>query len=235
MDIRTLFAKLSYGELSNLSLGKSGAGSIDAENQPKLINYINEGLLRLHSKFVLKENSVLILQVGHITKYHFKERFAESSGSDEDFHYIKDLNGNPFKEDFIKALQISDDRGRNRPINDVGNPLSIFTPTQEMIQVPNPEDNHLLSVSYQARHIPLYFEGNDIDKQKIEIPFALEGALINYVAYKVYSHMNGQENQAKSAEFFNTFESICAECKDQDLVNVSSSAMLSKFEERGFV
>lgn len=234
MKVEDFFTRLSLQELSNLSIGNSGAGTIEEGKEPKILGYLNEAMLRLHSRFVLLERNLMLLQVGHITNYHFKKQFSESAGSTEPYLYIKDSRTEPFTDDVIKVLSVSDEYGRTRPINELGNRLSVFTPRQEMLQVPNPEDNSPLSVNYQARAVPLKLKGDNLLKQEFDIPFALEGALAAYIGHLVYNHMNGQENQMKSADFERKYEMICAEIEALDLINATSSSQHEKFDERGY-
>lgn len=235
MKVEDFFSRLSLQELSNLAIGTSGGGAIGPGKEPTILGYLNETMLRLHSRFVLCERSLLLLQVGHITNYHFKKEFTESAGSTKPYLYIKDSLTEPFEEDVIKVLSVSDEYQRTRPINELGNRLSVFTPRQEMLQVPHPEDNSLLSVNYQARAVPLKLKGDDLLKQEFDLPFALEGALAAYIAHLVYSHMNGQDNQIKSADFERKYEMICAEVEALDLINATSLSQHEKFDERGFV
>jgi hypothetical protein len=108
MNVDQLFQNLSYGELSNLSMGVEGEGAIEEKHQPKIILHANEGLLRLYTRFLLLEKDVLIEQVEHITNYHLLKRFAESNWNPEEepYAYIKDLGREPFEEDVIKILSV---------------------------------------------------------------------------------------------------------------------------------
>ena len=67
MEVLELFRRLSYGELSNLSLGSEGVGAIKDEERGKLISHTNEALLRLHGRFLLRENILFLNQVEHLT------------------------------------------------------------------------------------------------------------------------------------------------------------------------
>lgn len=231
MKVEDLFSRLSYGELSNLSIGNEGRGSIREEDIPKVTAHVNDGLLRIYSRFVLSTKQLLVEQVRHITNYHLIPKFAESSGSDVEWPYIKDLPDEKFEGDLIRILEVKDDRG-TLPLNDTGNPHSLFTPYPQVLQVPEPRAGKPLSIEYQARHITL---NNDDLEQEILIPFVLEGALQSFVAYKIFSHMNGQDNQVKSQEHLNTYDGICTDVEARDLVNATTATSHYKLEERGFV
>ena len=76
MLLEDLYQRLSYGELSNLSIAMEGTGSITEAGQPRIVTYANEALIRLYSTFILRSNSVMIALVDYITMYHLSKRFA---------------------------------------------------------------------------------------------------------------------------------------------------------------
>lgn len=232
MKIEELFSRLSYGELSNLSIGNEGRGSLKEEDIPKVMAHINDGLVRIYSRFVLCTKQLMIEQVRHITNYHLILKFAESTGNNEPWPYIKDLPDEPFLGDVIRILEVYDSMGKEYVLNDKDDPTSLFTPAPQVLQVPNPKAGQSLGVAYQARHTSM--DNNDLDVE-IDIPFVLEGALQSFVAYKIYSHMNGQDNQAKSQEHLNTYEGICVDVEERDLVNATFATSHHKLEERGFI
>lgn len=232
MKLEELFSRLSRDELSNLSIGNEGRGYIKEEDVPKLVAYVNDGLLQLFSRFVLNEKQLLIEMVRHITNYHLIPKYAESTGAMVDWPYIKDLPDEPFKGDVIRILEVHDSLGRKLPLNDKEDPNSLFTPKPLMLQVPRPLAGQSLAVLYQARHEPL--DDEDLE-QEINLPFTLEGALQSYVAYKVYNNMNGQENTLKAQEHRANYESICLGIQERDLVNETFSTSHDKLHNRGFV
>ena len=232
MKLEELFSRLSYGELSNLSIGNEGRGAIREEDIPKVTAHVNDGLLRIYSRFVLSTKQLIIEQVRHITNYHLIPKFAESTGSDKPWPYIKDLPDEPFLGDLIRVLEVYDSMGRGYVLNDKDDPTSLFTPAPQLLQVPDPKAGQSLGVLYQARHIIV--ENEDLE-QEIVIPFVLEGALQSFIAYKIYSNMNGQDNQAKSQEHLSTYDGICQDVEVRDLVNATFATSHHKLNERGFV
>jgi hypothetical protein len=234
MQVKELFRELSFGELSNLAISNEGSGEIIKEKHPKIIQYTNEALLKLFGRFVIREKTLLLEQVEHITNYHLRKAFAETSGSQEPFPYIKDLPGEPFEEDVVRILGVYDMAGSKYPLNDINDPASLFTPQPDMLQVPRPVQGKPMSIIYQARHRKLKSRGDHILAQEIEIPFFLEIALRNYVGYLVYSHMNGQENIVKGQEYLASYEATCREVEERDLVNQTFHTSHSKLEQRGF-
>lgn len=234
MKVSELFQRLALGELSNLAMSETSQSMLKPEVHAKMILYANDGLLRLYSRYVMSEKSLIIETHEHITSYHMKVKFAESSGSNEPFKYIKDLPAEPFEGDVIKILAVYDGTGTERVLNDSENPSSLFTPQPDQLQVPNPIQGQPLGITYQARHHILKDTGNDLLQQDIDLPFFLESALQAYVASKVFSHMNGQENKVISQEHMANYEGICAELEVNDLINKTHHTSHRKLEERGF-
>lgn len=235
MKIADLFRQLSYGELSNLSISGSGSGIILEEKQPQLVHYLNDGLLAIYTKFLLSEKELVIEQIEHVTKYYFQRKHAETSGSENEYLYIKDLPEAPYQDDLIKVLEVYHSNGFRYPLNDVGNPRSLFTPQPNILQIMNPVQGLELSVIYQASHPKVVDETIPLLDQIIELPIYLENALQLYMAHKVFSHMNGPENIIKGQEYLHAYEAECLEVKDRDLVNQTFHTTHSKLEQRGFV
>lgn len=232
MTLDDLYTDLSYGELSNLSMSGDNGGSIQEESQPKIVRAANEALVRLYSRFILKENDVLIELESHITNYHLVERFSKTQGDeDETYRYILDTSNEPFKADVLKILQVFGDHGVEVPLNDGESFNSVFTPQHNVLQVPRPLQGRSLSILYQAAHEKLTDGDNS---QEIILPDVLHGALRAFIAYKVYSQINTQEATAKAQEHLNQFEAVCTEAIEKDLVNTSVSQTNSKFHKRGF-
>jgi len=234
MKITELFRRLSYGELSNLSISDSGSGVIPEANQPRLVLYTNEGLLRLFSKFILSEKELILEQVEGVRNYPLLYKHAVSSESNETHHYIKDDAGDPFTGDVIRILEVYDECGR-RVLNDQNDCTSLFTPQPDTLQVPVPAAERPLTIIYQARHPKLDDRPTHIMGQEINIPLYLESALQFYIGWKVFSHMNGQENIIKGQEYLSAYEAICLDVEQRDLANQSFHTSHSKLESRGFV
>lgn len=234
MIVQDILAALSYGELSNLSLSGEGSGTIVEAKRPLILAHINEAMLRLYSRFILKENSLILETQEGVTTYKLSSRYAQTNPAPilGDVLFIQDNVDKPFLDDVIKVMRVMTVNGLDLPINDQENIYSVFTPQPDAIQVPNPLPDSTLGVVYQAKH-PLLVHTALSDE--VDLPIVLKGALTAYVAYKVYSSMNGQENAVKAAEHMAMYESICGDVLDYDLVSSSSSTTNVKFHARGFV
>jgi hypothetical protein len=237
MKLNQLYESLSYGELSNLAIAEDTPGTIKDKAKPKIIQYTNDALLSLYSRFLLKEKQVMLLLYRHITNYHFEPRFAVQYDTPDDevdqpYRYILDLPNEPFLGDVIKVLVVYDEYGNRLPLNDEARSWSVFTPQAAMLQVPRPIEGNALAVTYQARH-PLLLK--DDEDQKVEVPAILETALKAFVAYKVFSHMNTAESSAKAQEFMASYENECMRVEEKDLVNSSITTSNVRFRNNGWI
>jgi len=234
MQVSELFTRLSYGVFSNLSIGMDGNGSIQEDKKPKIIGYLNEALMKLHSRFVLKQSELVLIQDISLRLYRLTADNAVSNPNPTPGQvlFIQDTELEPFQDDLIKVMSVYDACGDLLALNDQEHPCSLFTPQPNVLQIPNPLPAAPLSIIYQARHKPIAV---DDPTAQIDIPATLEVALISYIAYLTYSHMNGQEHAVKAAEHMAMFEANCVEAVGRDLVNGSLSQTNTRFEMRGWV
>jgi hypothetical protein len=233
MNLNELYRRLSYGELSNLSISSEGSGSIVSGKRPTVVLLANEALRELSKRFVLREKTLLIEQIEGLTTYRLEPMYSVQNAeiSNVDQPYIVDSEDEPFNDPVLKIIQVYDHWGREMPLNDRDNFWSLFTPQNNILQVPNPQAGLPLSVNYQTFIKPIL--GTDLE-ETIDIPVVLEKALTSYIAGHILGNMNTQESNAKSQEHLLRFEAICAEAEDKDLLSISSSNTNTKFEKRGW-
>lgn len=233
--INDMLQRLSYGPLSNMAIGQDGGGYCHPDKIPQIIGYMNDGLTKLHARFVLNERNLILEMHELITHYKLSKVYARTTGNGGDVNrilFIKDSLIEPFLDDVIKVTQIFDDMGREIVMNDQTLYGSIFTPRPDTLQIPIPVHGLPLYVQYQAKHVPLL--STELTTL-IDLPDVLFEALLAYTAYKVFFHMNGQEHSAKAQEHLGVFDRIISEVEDKDLVNSSISMNFNpKFHERGF-
>jgi hypothetical protein len=234
MNTQELFADLSFGELSSLTLAQEGAGLITDAGKERIIRFTNEGLLKLYTRFVLKQNDVLIETVDWITEYHLLLKFAQSQAatSTQPVLYIKDLYREPFQEDVVRIMSVFNSYGHELPLDDEGDPCSVFKPQGNVLQVPRPVNGAALSVAYQAKHPLLTLA--DLT-QEIELPDVLVPALRAWIAYRTFGQVNTQESQAIAQGHEGAYENTCAEVLQQDLVSTSVSTTSNRFHKNGWI
>jgi len=239
MKLLEFFRNLSVGPLANLSMAQAGDPSgIDPSKHEGLVLHTNEALTRLHGRFVLREGMMIVEEVEGRTTYPLESKYAMSNydaGAGHAF-FIQDQWGEPYRDDVIKVLEVFDTFGIKLPLNEADQPASLFTPQPRVLQVPHSYAGMALSISYQANHPKIaYTESGSDFTQSVYVPESLSSALSAYVAYKVYSGINSQENAVKAAEYLKMFETICMECLEYDLIGTQSSSSTERFIKRGWM
>lgn len=208
---------------------------IEEDSKPEILAAINEGLVRLHGRFPLKTNSCIVEMKEGRTDYPLHSKYAYSRYTKPtlavQYPYIMDGFDKPFQDDVIKVLTVFDNGGKQRSLNDDSDPRSIFTPRPDTIQCMRPRHLEAVNVTYQAKHPVL--TGEDAE-QEVDLADTLMTALYNWVGYRYHTGLNTPEANGKAAEFLQTYESICGEVVEYDLVNGSISTTETKFEKRGW-
>jgi hypothetical protein len=233
VNISDLFADLSFGELATLALASDGDGLITDAGKERVIRFANDGLLKLYTRFVLKQSDVLIDLVEHITNYHLSKKFAQSQAGNttQTDLYIKDLYEEPFSDDVIRILSVFSSEGGELRLNDENDRCSVFTPQPTVLQVPDPVDGVTLSIGYQAKHPVLTLA--DLT-QEIELPDVLHPALRDWIAYRTFNQMKTQEAQADAQSHLSAYEATCNEVILTDAVSQSQSTTNNRFQQNGW-
>jgi len=231
MDVTELYRRLALGELSNLAMAEGGV--ISETKKATVILHANEALNHLHIRFLLKESTLIVEQSTDRTNYPLDSRYAMTNTDPTNTlpRFLNDLS-KPFTDDVIKVMSVYDSAGDKLPMNDPSLFNSVFTPLPAVLQVPHPSEGQPLGVIYQAAHPKL---STTRPTQVLELPEFFVGALTAYIAYKVFSQMNTQENSAKGDAHLRTYESICVEATEQDLVTTYVSAAGTRFVNNGWV
>lgn len=237
MKTLDLIKTLGYGVLNNTKY--SNVVVTDADQVLPLVTLIEEGLTRLYTRFVLREKHVIIeMQVG-VTFYHLTKLYSVQNGDRirVPYPYIMDLPNEPFDEDVLKILRVMDTQNNVRPLNDDSRNDSLTTPQFDVLHNPYPRDLEALFINYQAKHVPLitYKENDEYEiLEEIILPPVLEPALINYVAWMVYSRINTQEASTKAASHLQIYELTCKDVEAFDSVNNSKSSTNIRFDQNGW-
>lgn len=219
-------------------MANEGTGVISVNYRPTVCMYINEGLNRIHSKFLLRENDLILQMYADVTNYHLVKRFAVYAGENvppenrEERRYILDLPEEQFKEDVAVIMQVFTQDGVQLPINDEFSTASVFTPQQQILQIPMPVNDRVVSVSYQALHPVI--EHTDEDAF-IFLPAHLLDALKAFVGFRAFSDLNQKDSRERAAELLAMYEGICDEVLLQNLTSQSPGNSHTPFFQRGFV
>lgn len=233
MNLIELFRRLSYGELSNLALAGSGSGDIQTAQRPKVLMHVNDGLRRLHTRFILREEQLILEQIEGVTQYRLSPDYAQSNAAiaNTPYQYIIDA-GDPFHGRLVRVTAVYDEFDNELPLNDIGRYGSVRTPQPDLLELPYARGGSVLLIDYQAYPPELVVE--DLE-ETVPVPDVLVPALTAFVAGKIYSNMNGAENTAKGAGHMATYDALCADAELNNLVSASRIQTTDKFGARGFV
>ena len=86
---------------------------------------------------------------------------------------------------------------------------------------------------YQAK--PVKITASPDGCVDLNIPPLMIEALYTFVASKVYSHMNWDNNKASATEYMSIFDSKCLQLQVNDLGSESETQYNTKAEMRGYV
>lgn len=239
MNVNDLLSRLSFAQLSNTEAGNGANGNIRIKRLGKINTYVNEALMRLYTRFILKTRTVIIDTDEGVTEYRLTPEHALSNAdplNEEDrkvFYFILDSKEDPFTGNIISILSVSNELGFDLPLNDPDNPWSVTIPEYNMVEIPRPLQGKGYTITYQARHPEVDCVNRPL--QTVEIPPFLEGALQAYIAYLWYSDMNTQEAVANAQKNLQLYEQICNEAIAKDLSASTIASYGTKFSRRGFV
>jgi len=211
MLLSDIFQQLQQGELSNLSMGNRDERGIRPCDYNKILPHINLGLTELYKRFNLKNNEVVVQQYDHIQTYHLDSRYAQTSipnpitiplgGLEISKYYIMDSIYQPFTDDVLRIEAIHNELGEELYINQDRSYYkgsdkywSVNTPAYNTIQVPYPENENQMIVTYRACHVPIVMdESSNLSRIHVPISQSYLEPLLMYVASRVYTNLGTNE------------------------------------------
>jgi hypothetical protein len=232
MLLSTIFEHLYYGELSQLNLGGPEDGGIQENNYGKVISFLNLGMTELYKRFSLREKELLIELDETITHYRIHSDYAENGGSLEPIKYIKDDPAAPFSNDLLLIMNVYDEWGEERPLNEWMDDNAVFTPETHVLQVPNPVQGDTLSVIYRAKPDLVPTTTTDPTSVDVDVPDQLSTALFAYIAYRAHLGLPEGETSKASASYAR-FNAICRDVEQRGMINKEGSRN-DKLDDNGW-
>ena len=212
MKVSDAYSDLLRGELSGHGIAIEG--SLQDKDKPRVLGYLNSGLLALYTRFPLLIKECRIRQLSYITTYKLNSKFAITNTASSEVKYILDSRITPFTDDVIRVEFVSDEVGDVLERNSTDYNKVYLTPSMDAIEIPNPCNSNVLFVTYRAHHPVLTSEVDEI-----LLPRHLLPALYAYVASGIYSGSSSQEHVAKTAELTSKYEMLCQQLDMQGMVN----------------
>ena len=212
MKVSDVFSELVYGELSAHAIAMMG--SISDTDTPRVISYINSGLLDLYTRYPLLTKELRLKQYSYITSYKLSVEHARTNLASKEVKYIIDSKLAPFTGDVIRVEEITDEVGDVLEINSADYDKVALLPSMDVIEIPNPTATNVLFVTYRAKH-PTLTSKND----NILLPVHMLTALYAYVGSRVYAGGTVAEHVSKAAELTSKYEMLCQQFEMHGMVN----------------
>jgi len=226
-----VLASLVYGEFSSLKLGDLNNGLIRYENLTQVLEQLNRALKDIFTRFLLSTKEVIINTDVSITHYYLRYEYAFSnSNSNQNILYIDDALCENFSAGIAKILTVYDSFGREVFMNKTQEPLSVFTPQFDCLQIPANHEAVSFYVLFQALHPEVTYDPDSV----INIPPSLVEPLLFLTASKIFENIGGASNAAKSAIFHQKFEMALLQAEIRDSSSTSENMSNSKLEQSGF-
>jgi len=231
--------------------------------------YINEALTNLYSRFRLKIDELFLASTESrvdypITSEHFMDYEDNFWGAPTYEKYLWKNEFKPWEDNLIQILDVYDHHGMKLPMNDFNNPMSVFTPEQHILSIPNhPCGEYAEHVVYDYINdeVKVIHPSNPLeedinqrtinmvytvvyqcnhtkitsDTDEIVLPQHLRGLLYSYVAYKIYNNMNTENSVSNAAKFFQEYQLGIQELTQESLIQPEHTLFNDKFSERGFI
>lgn len=229
MLLKDVFDQLSYGELSQLSIGGLGSGMINESNYAQVLSHVTLGLTALYKRFNLKERTVRILLSEDQTVYKINSKYAVSNtGSIVPFKYVYDSVGDPFTDDVLKIEKVVTEQDYELELNDSSDMYSVFTTSTTALKIPLvlankgpdlPEElfTEYLDLTYRANHPKIDPEGLDPATEEVELPDSYLTALLYFIASRVNNPigMSGEFNAGNN--YAAKYEAECQQLEFDNL------------------
>jgi len=248
MKLKEIFEQLTYGELSQLSLGGGEMGGITEANYPKILAHINLGLTTLYTRFPLKESSIALQLKPHLVRYTLSNRFAVSNARSQELDkYILDTSAWPFADDLIKIDKVITDAGHDMHLNNSADKYSAHTPSFNVLVVPedmvtNASDlpdwlkTNQLAVVYRANHPKIVQSMTYFDPERVEVqlPDSYLELLLLFIASRVHNPI-GMTNEFHAGNSYSAkFEQACQQ-RETYGIRVDKDSQNTRLERNGWI
>lgn len=229
MKLSEIFTLLTYGELSQLSIGGLEQGEINPSNYTAIVGSVNLGLTDLYKRFRLKEGRVLLQILPDRLTYPLNSRFALSNTLSPETKFLLDTQEDPFTDNVHKIERVYAGQGLELSLNDENDPLSSYTPSPLVLRLPSalvnddpgvPQElkGSPLEVVYRASH-PRLTVADDFDPNlvELELPDTHLEALIYYVASRHHNPAGMLAEFNSGNAWAAKYEMECQRLKDLNL------------------
>ena len=212
MYLQTFLDELSYGELAGLYISTNlpTAGILTVDHR-RILSLMNNGLLDMYSRIMMKEKEFDLYQRADRTLYPIRTTYMGDPNAGNDDIFIDNTGDDPPAGDIIRWLEAYDADGNEVFIDSPGHPYDLFTTEYDVLKITQQDDVdvRIISLVYQAAYPKIDFT-DDIDMETFELDFPLyiARALRLYVASFMYSGKANKstEKGSLSSQFLYQYE-----------------------------
>lgn len=180
------------------------------EDNAQVISLLNLALIDVYGRFNILQEEQIIELVAEKVRYQLQTNSQR----------VLQVYSKPFNEEEYREV----------PINDINDDASVFTPQPYILHVPIPETGKILSVMHSVT--PPFITAANIDTVELVVPPALLEPIVNYVGYRAYKSMNGDE-ATEIGSHYRAYMNSVMEVQKRGLVHQSIMTNY-KTRDRGF-
>jgi hypothetical protein len=204
MRLKDIIEVLRDTELKQIIIG---------EDDRQVYSLLNMALIDVYARFNILQEEQLITMEADKNRYRLYDKSQK----------VLQVYGKCWKDQDKEEIV-------DLPINDINHECSVFTPQPYVLYVPNPIAGEILSVIHAVE--PPYVTKENIDTLDFLIPPQLMEPIVNYIGYRAYLSINGDQ-QYESTSHYQRYLRSCNDVYKRGLVHYSILTN-TKTTERGF-
>lgn len=247
MTLQDIFDALTYGELSQLSIGGEEPGVITEDTYARVLNHVSLGIKALFTRFTLKEGRLVLQPVADQVVYSIDSKYAvANTRSAEAVRYLIDTVAAPFKDDIIKIEQVLTDTGYVLPLNDGADKFSVTTPSLTTLRfpldlinqtsdMPDEYETGTYEIVYRAHHPKISLGPGFTDPSRVilQLPETHMQALLYFVASRVNNPVGMSQEFNAGNTWYAKYEGECAMLEGKN-VQVDTGRQMNRIERGGW-
>lgn len=226
---------LSLGYLSDLPAFGIGDGVFEPTQVPRLLVRANDALRAMYTRFPLQMKTLIIEAVDGRHQYPLRSEYALTSASTEPVKFIKDSVLEPFLGDVLGIEHVYDADHCELPLNDRQDPLSLHTPSYDVLQIDKPVTGVRYHVEYRAAHLPIPMGTVDLSTIPLRIPAAALTAFKLHIAGGLHEGAGSDGTITKAMAYSQAYEQECTRLEQANTLNQSMADTNLKPEIGGWI
>lgn len=222
MLVENLMKRLARSPVGDLAMGGSSSGTIPTDKVPAFIDWAQDALTELHTKFPLSVKTLTLRTLDGRFEYPLLTKHAQTSAEEPMADkFIMDSMSSPYTGDILKLEHVLDEQMNELGLNDRRDPTSWFATGPTTLAMDYPVSNVYYFVQYRANHAVLDPSVLTLGTQRIAIPVTLEEALVAKIGYFAFTSQTGEDAAIKAQVLMGRYNEIISEMEAQNVLNSS--------------